>query len=358
MAADTTTSSHPPRRSLLGIGGVAALSLVLALGAVLEPIDAGAAAQACGALAVLAALCYGLLRTRFSARVSEANFIAAQLGAVYLILAWLAFQVEAALPAVTALYLMTMLYGTLQLDRRRLVLIGVLALVAHLSALLVLYERGHLVNPAAAWSQFGGLALAYAWSVYAAGVMLRVRARLAEAQRRLHDVGAEARERASRDPLTQSFNRGHVIESLEREIARAERIGKPLSVARVDLDWLGALNEAHGHLAGDVALRTFAQAATGALRDVDVLGRLGGKQFLVLMPDTDLTGAVIAAERVRSAVAREAVPEVDGRRNLSCTVGVAEHKKGENARLLLARAEAHLNLGKAGGRDRVVAEKR
>ena len=358
MAADTTTNSHPVRRSLLGVGGVAALALVLALGAVLEPIDAESAAEACAALVVLAALCCGLLRTRFSERVSEANFVATQLGAAYLVLAWLAFRVEAAVPAVTALYLMTMLYGALQLDRKRLAIVGAIAFVAHLSALLVLYQRGHLVNPAAVWSQFGGLVLAYGWSVYAAGVMLRLRARLSEAQRRLHDVGEEARERASRDPLTQSFNRIHVIEALEREIARAERIGKALSVARVDLDWLGALNEAHGHLAGDVALRTFTQAATGALRDVDVLGRLGGKEFLVLMPDTDLNGAVVAAERVRSAVAREPVPEFDGRKTLSCTVGVAEHKKGENTRLLLARAEAHLNLGKAGGRGRVVAEKR
>jgi diguanylate cyclase (GGDEF)-like protein len=358
MAANTTTNSHPPRRSLLGIGGVAALALVLALGAVLEPIDAEAAAEGCAALAVLAALCYGLLRTRFGALVSEVDFVAAQLGATYLILAWLAYRVEAALPAVTALYLMTMLYGALQLDRRRLAVVGAIALIAHLSALLVLYESGHLVNPAAAWSQLGGLALAYAWSVYAAGVVLRLRARLSDAQRRLHDVGEEARDRASRDSLTLSFNRGAVIDALEREIARAERIGKPLSLARVDLDWLGALNEAHGHLAGDVALRSFTQAAVGALRDVDVLGRLGGKEFLVLMPDTDLDGAVIAAERVRSAVAREPVPEFDGRRNLSCTVGVAEHRKGENTRLLLARAEAHLNLGKAGGRDRVVAEKR
>jgi len=57
-------------------------------------------------------------------------------------------------------------------------------------------------------------------------------------------------------------------------------------------------------------------------------------------------------------VARELLPEVEGRRHLSCTIGVAEHRKGENTRLVLARAEAHLNLGKAGGRDRVVAEVR
>ena len=91
---------------------------------------------------------------------------------------------------------------------------------------------------------------------------------------------------------------------------------------------------------------------------MDIFGRYGGKEFLILMPDTDLAGAVIAAERVRGAVAKEPAPEVGGRRHLSCTIGVAEHRKGENTRLVLTRAEAHLNLGKAGGRDRVVAEAR
>jgi diguanylate cyclase (GGDEF)-like protein len=145
------------------------------------------------------------------------------------------------------------------------------------------------------------------------------------------------------------------MDALEREIARAERIGKPLSIARVDLDLLGSLNQAHGDIAGDVALRKFTAAALDALRDVDVFGRYGGKEFLAVMPDTALNGAVIAAERLRARVGREPMPEVDGRRRLSCTLGVAELRRGENTRLLIARAEAGLNYAKAAGRDQVVA---
>jgi diguanylate cyclase (GGDEF)-like protein len=88
---------------------------------------------------------------------------------------------------------------------------------------------------------------------------------------------------------------------------------------------------------------------------VDVLGRYGGKEFIAIMPDTDVKGAVIAAERLRAAVAREPIPEVGGRRHLSCTLGIAEHRKGENTRLLIGRAEAGLSYAKAAGRDRVVA---
>lgn len=346
------------RRSLLGIGTVSVLALVLALAAVLQLIEPEAAVEGCIALAVLAAVSYALLRTGYSARFSDAAFVSVQMIAAFLLLAWLTYRTEDAPAVVSVLYVVAMFYGALQLDRSQLAVIATIALVAHGTTLFLLIDHGHRINQAAAWTQFGALVLAFTWFTYAAGVVLRLRARLSEALGRLHDLGEDAKEKASRDALTGAYNYQYMVDALEREIARAERIGKPLSVARIALDRLGAVNETHGHAAGDIALKRFAQAALAALRDVDVFGRYGGKEFLALLPDTDLKGAVIAAERVRAAVAREPVPEVDGRRHLSCTVGVAEHRKGENTRLVLARAESHLNLGKAGGRDRVVAEAR
>jgi len=346
------------RRTLLGTGTVGAMTLVLALAALAELIAPDAAAEGCIALGALAGACYGLLRSRYGARLSDAGFLTGQLAAAYVILAWLTFRTDAAPALLSALYVLPMLYGMLQLDRTRLAVLAAGALVAHGTALFLLIDHGHRIPLEAAWTQFGALVLAFAWSVYAAGIVLRLRARLAQAHGRLHDLAGQARERESRDALTGAYNRAYLIDALEREIARAERVGKPLSIARVDVDRLGAVNETHGPSVGDIALKRFTQAAGSALRDVDLLGRYGGKEFLILMPDTSLDGAVIAAERVRAAVAREPVPEVEGRRHLSCTAGVAEHRKGENTRLVLARAEAHLNLAKAGGRDRVVAEKR
>jgi diguanylate cyclase (GGDEF)-like protein len=261
----------------------------------------------------------------------------------------------AALAAILLVYPAAMLYGVLRLDRTRLAVLATLAVVVHGTALFILIDSGYPVSLFAAWTQIGALALTLAWFTYAAASVLGLRGRLAEAQRRLHDLELEANQRASRDTLTGVYHHRHLMEALEREIARAERIGKPLSIARVDLDWLGSVNQAHGAAAGDVALKRFTVAAAEALRDVDVFGRYGGKEFLALMPDTDLKGAVIAAERLRAAVGREPLPEVDGRRHLSCTLGVAEHRKGENTRLVIGRAEAALSFAKAGGRDRVVA---
>ena len=342
-------------RALPGVGSVAVMALVLVLAAVLGLIEPAAAVEGCIAFAVLFGIFLALVRFGYSARLSSADFLAAQLAAAFLLLAWLTYRVDAAPPVISVLYLVAMLFGMLQLDRSRLAVLAAVAALTHGAALFMLIDHGHPIRLAAAWTQFGALVLAFAWFTFAAGTILRLRERLAEAHRKLHDLGLDANERASRDTLTGVYHHRHLMEALEREIARAERVGKPLSVARVDLDWLGSVNQAHGTAAGDIALKLFMTAAAGALRDVDVFGRYGGKEFLALMPDTDLQGAVIAAERIRAAVSHQPLPEVSGRRHLSCTLGVAEHRKGENTRLVIGRAEAGLNYAKAAGRDRVVA---
>jgi len=342
------------RRSLLALSGVAAAMLLLCAGAALGLVGAAVAIDGCLGLALLAAVFYALAESGISRRYLDANLVSGQMTVAFLLLAWLSYRAGAALP-VSVLYLMVMVYGALLLDRARLVFLSAFALVTHGTALFMLIDHGGKLGLPAAGAQLAALLLAFAWLIQAAGMVLQLRARLAAARSRLHDLDREANERASRDALTGVYHQRHLMEALEREIARAERLGKPLSIARVDLDRLSGLNQAHGDIAGDVALKKFAAAALDALRDVDVFGRTSGKEFLAIMPDTDLKGALIAAERLRAAVGRVPVPEVQGRRHLSCTLGVAEHRKGENTRLLLARAEAGLNFGKAAGRDRVVA---
>jgi len=343
------------RHALLGAGSAAAMSLLLALGAALGQVRAAPAAAGCALLAALAAASFWAARKELGARLPLERWAATELVALAALLAWLTYASSNALAVVAPLYGIAMLYGVLMLDRTRLVLAAAVAVVLHGTALFMLADSGHRVGLAALWTQVLGLAIGFGWCALASGVPRRQQQRLARARRALHDAAEDAREGARRDALTGSYSRAYLAEALEREIARAERLDKPLALARIDLDRLGAINATHGAAAGDVALRRFAAAATHALRDVDVFGRLGGKEFLALMPDTDLAGAAVAAERLRAAAAGEPLPETAGRRHLSCTAGVVQHRRGEIARLLLARADGALNAAKAGGRDRVVA---
>lgn len=342
-------------RSLPGAGSVAVMMLLLSLAAVMRLVTPQAALEGCAGLALIAAASYALIRTGRTGRLSARGFVCAQMAAVFLLLAWLTYRADAAPALVLPLYVVAMLYGVLQLDRQALAALGLLGMVAHGTALFMRIGDGAAIALPAAWVQLGALALLLAWLVGVAGVILRLRERLSLTRQRLHDLSRDSAARSARDELTGAFHRRHLMDALEREMARSTRVGKPLCIARVDLNGLRQLNEAHGYAAGDVALRRFVAAAGAALRDVDLLGRYGSNEFLVLMPDTDLAGARVATDRLLAFVAKEPMPDVEGRRHLGCTIGLTEHRKGENTRLLLQRAEAQLSLARAGGRDRAMA---
>ena len=164
---------------------------------------------------------------------------------------------------------------------------------------------------------------------------------------------------AERDHLTKSFNRQYIMEALLREKARADRSGRTFSVCIFDLDRFKALNDQHGHLVGDRVLAVFANRARHALRSMDAinptrfrrsLGRMGGEEFIAVLPGTGLEGAASCAERVREAVGLHLVDE---QIRMSVSAGVAEYRHGETIPELLTRADQALYEAKRGGRDRV-----
>jgi diguanylate cyclase (GGDEF)-like protein/PAS domain S-box-containing protein len=184
----------------------------------------------------------------------------------------------------------------------------------------------------------------------------------------IHDVTAQKnleqqlRELATRDFLTGAANRRHFVEVAQRERERSRRSGAALSLCMLDADHFKNVNDHYGHVAGDQVLTAIAQAATSALRISDVLGRLGGEEFAVLLPDTDLTGAMTVAERVRAAVEAARVPggepnEQGERADIRVTVslGVAELRGDEPFESLLKRADRALYAAKDLGRNRVQA---
>lgn len=344
---------NAPLRRVLGAGLAAAGVIVVTLCAATGPMPAGVAAA--GALAFVAAAVALASPTRHVERFGSESITGAGISVFMLVLAWLVPFSRSAVGAIQLLALAGIAYAGLYLSLRWVTGIAALVFFSHGTALFMLSDEGTHPSLSALWTQAAAFALALAWIVAASAAVRRLRLRLGEARAESHDLRIEAGERAGRDALTGALQERALLEALEREIARAERVGKPLSVARVDADGIGPLNAAHGRSTGDIALRRFAAAATGALRDVDVLGRYTGEEFVVLLPDTALEGAVVAANRILRAVRAEPAPEVDGRRHLGCTIGVAEHRAGENTRLVIGRAESALNYAKAAGRGRVVA---
>lgn len=154
---------------------------------------------------------------------------------------------------------------------------------------------------------------------------------------------------ATTDELTGLCKRGYFDERLQFEIRRSARYELPLAVAMMDLDHFKALNDVHGHAAGDRALAAVGQVLRRNLRATDLAGRLGGEEFAILMPQTSMASAVATAERIRVAIREQAeVPHA-----LSASFGVASHVRDMDAARLLEEADRCLYQAKLAGRDRV-----
>lgn len=161
---------------------------------------------------------------------------------------------------------------------------------------------------------------------------------------------------ATSDPLTGLANRRRSEEFLATEVARSERYQTPLALILGDIDGFKAANDSHGHAFGDVILREFAAVLVETLRDVDLAGRWGGEEFLVVLPGTDLAGALEAAERIRATFADRAFRIArDAETAITVSFGVSEHWLGMDKEALVSAADDALYAAKRGGRNRVEA---
>ncbi|MFV8819375.1 diguanylate cyclase [Haliea sp. E17] len=162
---------------------------------------------------------------------------------------------------------------------------------------------------------------------------------------------------ATIDPLTRTFNRRYFQDAAAREIARAERQGTPLSLVLFDIDHFKSINDRYGHVTGDKVINTIAQLVNSRIRSSDVLGRYGGEEFVILLPDTILSQAHLRSEELRQLV-EDMSTESQSREEVQVTIslGVAQWQPGEELTSLLERADRALYASKQKGRNRVTVD--
>ncbi|MBI4746567.1 MAG: diguanylate cyclase [Deltaproteobacteria bacterium] len=158
-----------------------------------------------------------------------------------------------------------------------------------------------------------------------------------------------------KDELTGLYNRRFFFETLEKEIAQAQRYGKPLSIAILDIDHFKKINDTYGHHAGDVILREFAGAISTEIRKATVVGRIGGEEFSIYIPFTDAAGAFKFCDKVRQRV-QDLQTVVEGTViSITCSIGITGYVKGDTVKDFIGRADAALYEAKRSGRNRVIA---
>ena len=172
----------------------------------------------------------------------------------------------------------------------------------------------------------------------------------------LKQTEAMLRVLSNTDSLTGAWNRRHFIDLAETEVQRSRRYARPFSLLALDIDHFKRINDAHGHAVGDESLKAFTGACQRALRATDVLGRMGGEEFAILLPETDGAGARRMAERIRARVMAIEVPAGAETVGFTVSIGLASCHAGDRGiDAMLSCADEALYRAKAQGRNRVAS---
>ena len=251
--------------------------------------------------------------------------------------------------------LVPLLYGVLGLNTRRFIAVGVINFLAYLGVLALLaWFRPGALNAKGDSIQVIALFGAMIQSALLGGYIYDLRRKLRRKNVDLNQALATISDMANRDELTGSCNRRYLMQNLEQEMLRCGRGATPFSLCLIDIDHFKRTNDTHGHLAGDQVLKSMAHEIEGSIRQIDCFGRYGGEEFLLILPQTALTGAQRKADRIRQAVSRLRFPDIGPDFRVTISVGVAEHRSSESLNQLMKRADDALYRAKGAGRNQVV----
>jgi len=169
----------------------------------------------------------------------------------------------------------------------------------------------------------------------------------------MSDLNAALKLASSQDELTRIPNRRNLLERLKQESERSGRHQTPLTLAMLDLDFFKNVNDAYGHDAGDLVLVETSRTMVAALRSHDIVGRWGGEEFLFVLPETDMAGAVILLERILASLRAINIQQDGYRLSLTASIGAAQQRPGEPYAETIKRADNALLTAKRSGRDQL-----
>ena len=173
-------------------------------------------------------------------------------------------------------------------------------------------------------------------------------------QRELAQKNADLERLAYFDTLTGLFNRRSIMEKVDEWLRHMERYDGRLCVIMLDVDHFKAVNDLYGHRIGDRVLTDVAHLMRESVRQTDFVGRYGGDEFLIILPQTDAGGAAVMAERTRAAIQGSPMHDADGNTfSVTASLGVAEWCKGDHEDLIITRADTALYHAKDEGRNKV-----
>lgn len=360
--ADWMLTTDKRQRIRLAMSGLAALLMVCCLVVMNSVAAAGLASTsevrvwtACSVLGLIAV--YAAIRSGWSRRFKDPALTLAQI--LYAITCCAAaFVIAGPARGVTLPILaIILMFGIFGLTTRQMLGVLVYSLVAFGLASGVVAARDEPdYPPVVAAAYVGMVVVVLLSSTFLTTRVQSTREHLRRQKAELAQALEQIRQLATHDDLTGLLNRRAMLDRMQLEQRRSLRSGSPLLIAQLDIDHFKAVNDTHGHAAGDLVLQSFADTVRRNVRDTDVLARWGGEEFVLLLCDTPAADAVTLMERLRQAVQamQVPVPQSGGPITVTVSIGLARHTPADPLAGTLERADQALYAAKAGGRNRVV----
>jgi diguanylate cyclase len=295
-------------------------------------------------------LFYSVFRFGLNLRFQEPSLMLPQLTASLLIMLGVAYLERATQIALVPFILIAFSFGIFRLSTASLILLSIGCLGAYLGIILL---RAHVEDYG-----FGFRADLAQWFVLALTLpgMILVGKQIQNLRQLLRATRYQLEhyeEKSVRDELTGLYNRRQLQSELEQAKLQADSRGTPFTICLIDIDKFKEINDNNGHLAGDTILKEFARVARDSIRDTDILGRYGGDEFMQILHDTDVKGAVMHAERLRVYAHFLDFQKILEQKHISLSIGVAQYRRGDKITDLISRADAALYQAKQLGRNRV-----
>ncbi|MDX1588373.1 MAG: GGDEF domain-containing protein, partial [Oleiphilaceae bacterium] len=231
-----------------------------------------------------------------------------------------------------------------------------LCLLALVAIALALSPLGPMFTPVHDYSTVFSLLLLVTLSfvMFFSYILDRSRRRHAEKLRHMAEVFEHA---AKHDALTNLYNRGEGTQRLAGEYARFHRNHQFFSVILIDIDHFKRINDTFGHASGDQVIQEVARRLVAGCRQMDMVARWGGEEFLLMLPGADGDAAITTAERIRDLMTRTPIKAEKRSLEVTCSFGVAQIRDGDSIQALLQRADERLYKAKTTGRNRIVARR-
>lgn len=295
-------------------------------------------------------LFYGMFRFGLNTGFSDPSLMLPQILTSLLIMLAVAYLERTTQIALVPFILIAFSFGIFRLSTTTLVLLAVVCLGAYFGIIAIRgHEDGYTTSFRADLMQWFVLALTLPGMILVGKQIQSLRQLLKLTRYQLEHY----EEKSVRDELTGLYNRRQLQTELEQAKLQADTLAIPFSICLIDIDRFKEINDNNGHLAGDMILREFSDVARDSIRDSDVLGRYGGDEFMQILPDTDLKGAVMHAERLRVYAHFLDLQKILAQKHISLSIGVAQYRSGEKITDLISRADSALYQAKQLGRNRV-----